>query len=73
MGIPVGSKLTFSDDVTECMVASGRRVTFEGEEISLTALTQRLLETERPLQPSPHWSFDGRKLSVIYDETYEAP
>jgi hypothetical protein len=73
MGIPVGSTLTFSDDATKCTVTSGRRVSFEGEETSLTALTQKLLETDRPLQPSPHWSFAGRKLSAIYDETYETP
>ncbi len=73
MGIPVGSTLVFSDDVSTCTVASGRRVSFEGEEISLTALTQKLLESDRPLQPSPHWTYNGRRLSAIYDETYETP
>jgi hypothetical protein len=73
MGIPAGSRLLFSDDATECTVVSGRRVSFDGEEISLTALTQRLLDSKTPIQPSPHWRFEGRKLSDIYDETYETP
>lgn len=73
MGIPVGSVLQFSDDETTCTVISGRRVMFSGEDFSLTALTQKLLETDRPLQPSPYWKFNGRRLSDIYDETYETP
>jgi len=73
MGIPVGSSLLFSDGVSTCQVISGRRVMYEGEDYSLTALTQKLLETDRPLQPSPHWKFNGRRLSDIYEETYETP
>lgn len=73
MGIPVGSLLEFSDGETTCKVISGRRVVFEGEDYSLTALTKQLLDTDRPLQPSPHWKFNGRRLSDIYDETYETP
>jgi len=52
---------------------SGRKVEYMGEEMSLTALTQRLLDTSQPLQPSPKWTFNGRKLSDIYEETYETP
>lgn len=73
MGIPVDSELLFSDEVTTCKVISGRRVFYQGEDYSLTALTQKLLETNNPLQPSPHWTFNGRRLSDIYDETYETP
>lgn len=73
MGIPIGAELHFSDGITTCKVASGRRIDFDGEDISLTALTQKLLNTERPLQPSPHWSYEGRNLSHIYDETYDTP
>ena len=35
------------------------------------ALTKKLLETDRPIQPSPYWLFNGRRLTDIYNETYE--
>ena len=73
MGIPIGSTLVFSGGDHTCTVVSGRRVTHEGEETSLTALTQKLLDTDRPLQPSPYWEFNGRRLSDIYDDTYDVP
>jgi hypothetical protein len=72
MGIPVGAELSFLAGDYSCNVASGRKVEYQGEEFSLTALTQKLLQTDRPLQPSPYWSFKGRKVSDIYNETYEA-
>ena len=73
MGIPVGATLSFCGGEHTCTVVSGRRVAYQGEETSLTALTQKLLSTDRPLQPSPHWEFNGRKLSDIYEETYDVP
>lgn len=73
MGIPLGSKLEFRDEPEKtCEVVSGRRVKYVGEEYSLSALTQKLLDLEYTLQPSPYWLFEGRKLSEIYDETYNA-
>lgn len=71
MGIPEGSELKFTQADESCMVLNGRRVSYKGEEISLTALTKRLLEIDRPVQPSPYWLFNGRKVSQIYDDTYE--
>lgn len=71
MGIPVGSILEFSQSEATCEVISGRRVSVNGEETSLTALTKELLNTDRPLQPSPYWTYKGRRLSDIYNETYE--
>lgn len=71
MGIPKGSILYFSQSDKTCTVVNGRRIDFEGEETSLTALTKKLLETDRPLRPAPYWLFNGKKLSDIYNETYE--
>lgn len=71
MGLSIGSELQFTQDDITCIVVSGRRVSYNGEEYSLTALTKILLDTERPLQPSPYWSFEGKRLSKIYEETYE--
>ena len=71
MGIPEGSTLQFTQSEDTCTVLNGRRVSYNGEDISLTALTKKLLGSGRPLRPAPYWLFNGRKLSVIYDETYE--
>ena len=71
MGLPVGADILFQDGVTTCQIASGRRVSFDGEDFSLTALTQKLLDTDRPLQPSPYWTYQGKRLIDIYEETYD--
>jgi hypothetical protein len=73
MGISIGSELEFSEGSIRCMVSSGRRVQYNGQDYSLTALTQELLETDKPLQPSPRWTYKGRRLSDIYNETYDTP
>ena len=71
MGMSVGDILQFTKGDHTCKILSGRRVEFEDEECSLTALTQKLLDIDRPLQPSPYWTFEGKKLSDIYEETYD--
>ncbi len=60
MGILEGSELKFTQGDFSCRVINGRRVSYNGVETSLTALIQKLLDTNRPLQPSPHWLFNGR-------------
>ena len=70
MGIPVGSTLLFSDGETTCTVADGRRLFYEGETLSITALTQRLKNEDRPLRGPMYWSFNGRSLDELYEETY---
>ncbi len=71
MGIPEGSVLQFTQSDETCMVLNGRRVSHNGKETSLTALTKKLLDTDRPLRPSPYWQFNGRRLTDIYNDTYE--
>lgn len=73
MGIPAGAEILFSDGETTCRILNGRRVEYQGEEYSLTALTQNLLETKTPLQPGPRWTYKGKSLARIYDETYGEP
>ena len=70
MGIPVGGTLLFSDGETTCTVADGRRVLYQGETISITALTQKLMNVDRPLRGPAYWTFDGRSLDELYEETY---
>lgn len=72
MGIPVGSELRFYQAPHETvMVASGRRVEFRGEETSLTAATRDVLGISYSVNPSQYWSFQGRSVHDIYNETYE--
>lgn len=70
MSIPVGSTLLFRDRTTTVLVQDARHVTLNGEQLSLTAATQRILGNEAPIQPSPYWTFNGKVLKEIYDETY---
>ena len=73
MGLPEGALLQFTQGDETCTVISGRKVSFNGEAMSLTALTQKLLDTDKALQPSPYWQYAGRRLNAIYNETYESP
>ena len=67
MGIPIGSRLVSVKTGKEAIVVSQNRVTFLGEEMSLTTATRR---TDGRMHPCPQWTFEGRNLSDIYEETY---
>lgn len=70
MGIPLGATLLFDDGKTTVEVVGPRKVKLGDEELSLTACTQRLKATDRPLQPSPYWTYQGKTLREFYEETY---
>ena len=71
MGIPVGSVLTSSDNTTTVTVTGPKKVRgADGEETSLTAATRALLGSDHNVAPSPYWTFQGKPLREIYDETY---
>lgn len=72
MQIPVGSILQFEkgDLSAQAVVSSSKRVLYEEKEYSLTALTQKLLNASYAVGPCPYWTFNGRNLDEIYDETY---
>ncbi len=70
MGLAIGDELSFTPLDAVCTIESDSRVTYESESFSLTALTKKLLDTDRPLRPAPYWLYQGRKLSDIYEETY---
>lgn len=69
LGISVGSILKFRDGDDEVKVIGDRKVEYKGEAVSLTAATRRILghADDYPLQPSPYWSFEGRRLIDIYE------
>ena len=71
MGIPVESKLEFIGDGNySCTVLDNRHVDYDGESYRLTPLTEKLLG--RSARGIDYWSFDGRDLKDIYEETYES-
>ncbi|MCY4421423.1 MAG: GIY-YIG nuclease family protein [Gammaproteobacteria bacterium] len=73
MGIPVGSTLKLIQGEHTCEVISERRVKNGDEDLSLTALTKKLLEIDRVIHPTRYWTYQGRNLSDIYNEAYEVP
>ncbi len=72
MDIPVGSVITFGQgaDAPQAEVSSARKILYDGEEFSLTALTRKLKNLDHDIAPCPHWYYNGRCLQDIYDETY---
>ena len=72
MGIPIGSTLLYQGDgETTCTVADGRNVSFEGRTLSLTKLTKEpRQQPDRPIRGPAHWSYNGRLLGEMYEETY---
>lgn len=72
MGIPIGSVLHFIEGKATVTVSGDKKVLLEGEEMSLTAATRQLLSLEYNVAPGPYWTYDGKLLRTIYDETYGA-
>ena len=70
MGIPIGSILQSTRDDTTVTVIAPKRVKMGEEELSLTAATRRVLGTEYSVQPGPFWTFNGKRITDIYEETY---
>ena len=69
MNIPKGAKLTFTADTHQVAeVVDARRVSYQGETVSLYELTQRLKGTR--VVPWGSWEYEGIKLSKYYKEAY---
>ena len=70
MGIPVGSELICVSNGTKVIVESPKKVLLEGESVSLSAATRQILQLAYPVAPAPYWTFNGKLLRDIYNETY---
>ena len=72
MGIPQNAELKTEYDGQEYVatVSSSRKIIFNNEETSLTAATKAIRSIKHDLQPTPFWTYNGKRLSEIYDETY---
>jgi hypothetical protein len=72
MGIPIGSVLQFTENDSTVTVCAERKVMLNNEEVSLTRATRILLGYDYNVQPSPYWTFEGKLLREIYNETYSS-
>lgn len=72
MGLQQGDVLKWREDTSIFVtVLSERKVLFEGEEASLSALSAKLKGyNERHISPGAYWMFNDKLLGDIYDETY---
>ena len=70
MGIPIESILNFTESDAIAVVASNKQIRLGEVEMSLTAATRLLLGLDYSVQPSPFWTYEGKKLKDIYEETY---
>jgi len=73
LGVPSGSVLLFKDGQSQAVVVSDKKVELQGAVCSLTAATRKLmgLPDDYPLQPSPHWSFNGQSLKALYEAVHD--
>lgn len=75
MGMQEGDTLVFTQDPNICVtIIAPRRVLFEGQVYSLTAITNKLLGNPSTygIQPTMWWTYKGKNLSDIYEETYSS-
>jgi len=71
MGLDVGDVLVYVKDPSVTVtVASARKVLFDGEERSLSSVTQSLLQSKWGVQPTPYWTHKGESLLNLYDKAF---
>lgn len=70
MNIPIGSELICKKNGEIAIVKTNRNVIFRNEETSLTSATKIILDIDYKVAPGSYWTFDGKSLHDIYNETY---
>lgn len=70
MGIPNGAVLDCLSSTATVTVVGPRKVKLGDSEMSLTAATRQVLQLDYNIQPSPHWAYQGKSLSSLYENTY---
>ena len=66
---PTGSVLISKNGKLQVRVVEAKKVELNGEVMSLTMATRRLLglPNNQPIQPSPYWTFNARTVKEIYE------
>lgn len=71
MGIPQNAILSFvNDPEIKVFVVTDKKVSYNNENVSLTAITRQLLNAPCDVAPTRYWEYEGKNLRDIYDETY---
>jgi hypothetical protein len=70
MNIPVGAVLLYKDGAVQVTVADEKHVNYKDRVCSLTAATKEIMGLDYSVQPAPHWTYEGKSLKRIYDDTY---
>lgn len=71
MGIPNGEILTFVDNEnTKVEICGPKKIKYQENLLSLTAVTREILGLDYNIQPSPKWKYNGKLLKDIYEEVY---
>ena len=72
MGIPVGSVLQSVHSDISVTVVGPKKVRLGDEPMSLTKATSKVLNLDYAVRPTRHWTYLGKPLREIYNETYGA-
>ena len=69
LNIPTGSVLISKNGRLQVTVVEAKKVELNGEVMSLTMATRRLLglHNNQPIQPSPYWTFNSKSVKEIYE------
>ena len=71
LGIKENEHLYFKEDKSKFVtVLNDKKVVYDGEIYSLTAVTMKLKGLSYAIQPSPFWIYEGKRLIDIYNEKY---
>jgi hypothetical protein len=70
MKIPEGAQLLSVNDESVATVIGPKKILFRGEETSLTGATKEVLGVPYAVNPGPHWTYEGRTITDVYNETY---
>jgi len=70
MEIPVGAMLIYKDGIIAVEVINEKKVNYSGKEMTLTAATREVMGIDYSVQPSPHWTYEGKLLKDIYESVY---
>ncbi len=70
MGIPAGAVMHCVSKDAMVTVLDDRNVSLDGETMSITRATQQTLDLPYQVAPGAHWTYEGRLLNDIYNETY---
>ena len=69
LDIPTGSILISKNGKLQVKVVEAKKVELNGQIMSLTMATRRLLglPDNQPIQPSPYWTYHNQTVKEIYD------